>query len=253
MGGTTRLTVATANTCSGGLLRATDGLAPFADAGADVIGLQEVFGLGVDEVEQALAASGYVLTGHHLAAGLAIAHHPTRLLALGAARPTTLKSAGPLLRVSNHWHERGLLRARFEIGGRTFTFATAHLIVFARAVARSRQVAALGRALAEDGPAEPLVVTGDMNHYPGPGRRDRTMHDAAGLTAAVLPGPTWRVAGSPHEWLARAGSRASGRALERFDGELDAVLHRDLALVDTTLLEIASDHRGVVCRFELPD
>ncbi len=252
MGRSARLTVATANTCSGHLLRTAGGLRPFADAGVEVVGLQEVFGLGVAEVEQALGETGYLLAGHHLAAGLAIAYDPARLRPVGAPRPTTLKSAGPLLRVSSHWHERGLLRARFETGGTTFTFATAHLIVFARAVARSRQVAALGRALGEDGVPEPLVVTGDMNHYPGPGRRDRTMHRSTGLTAAVLPGPTWRVTGSKHEWLARVGSRATGRALELFDGELDAVLYRDLSLVDTSVHEIASDHRGVVCRFDLP-
>ena len=45
MTSTTTLTVATANTCTGDLLRTTGGLEPFRTAGASILGLQEVFGI----------------------------------------------------------------------------------------------------------------------------------------------------------------------------------------------------------------
>ena len=53
MTSTTTLTVATANTCTGDLLRTAGGLEPFRTAGAGIVGLQEVFG-----VTEAAAAAG---------------------------------------------------------------------------------------------------------------------------------------------------------------------------------------------------
>jgi endonuclease/exonuclease/phosphatase (EEP) superfamily protein YafD len=248
--GETRLTVATANTATGALLRTEGGLAPFAGAGTAVIGMQEVFRVSDEQLREALATAGLELTHWHSAAGLALAHDPAQAAPVGAPVVSTLKAAGPLLRVSDHWHERAMLSATFETTTGLVTVSTAHLIVFARAHARTKQVRALRHALQQDRLRRgPHVLTGDMNHYPRPTGADRAMHAAGGFSQVPLAGPTWRISGSKHEWLARLAAAASRRDLARFDAQLDVVLYRELRLLGSAVLDIASDHQGVVCDF----
>ncbi len=248
----TTLTVATANTCTGELLRTPGGLEPFRTAGAGVVGLQEVFGITEPELRAALAGAGLELTHWHAPAGLVLAHDPRVAAPVGDPLVTTLKAAGPLLRFSNHWHERAMLSATFETAGGPVTVSTAHLIVFARPHARSKQVRALREALQQDRLRRgPHVLTGDMNHYPRPAAADRAMHEAGGFTHVPLHEPTWLISGSKHEWLARLAAAATRRDLASFDGQLDVVLYRGLRLVDSTVFDVASDHRAVVCDFAL--
>ena len=110
----TTLTVATANTCTGDLLRTTGGLEPFRTARAGIVGLQEVFGITEPELRVALGGAGLALTHWHAAAGLVLADDPRVASPVGDPIVTTLKEAGPLLRISNHWHERAMLSAAFE-------------------------------------------------------------------------------------------------------------------------------------------
>jgi endonuclease/exonuclease/phosphatase family metal-dependent hydrolase len=248
----TTLTVATANTCTGDLLRTTGGLEPFRTARAGIVGLQEVFGITEPELRVALGGAGLALTHWHAAAGLVLAHDPRVASPVGDPIVTTLKAAGPLLRISNHWHERAMLSAEFETAAGPVTVSTAHLIVFARAHARSKQVRALREALQQDPLRRgPHVLTGDMNHYPRPAAADRAMHEAGGLTQVPLHEPTWRISGSKHEWLARLAAATTGRDLASFDAQLDVVLYRDLRLLASAVFDVASDHRAVVCDFEL--
>jgi endonuclease/exonuclease/phosphatase family metal-dependent hydrolase len=255
----TLLTVATANTCSGDLLRAADGLAPFRDAGVQVIGLQEVFGFDEPSLAATLESAGYRLAHLYAPGGLAIAHDPGTTSIDPDVLVTTLQPAGAMLRWSNHWHERAMMSARVDVdrvGGETagppVTFSTAHLIVFARAVARGRQVVRLRQAMQQDRLRRgPHIVTGDMNHYPGPMRTDRAMHVAGGFRRVELGEPTWRIAGSKHEWMAKVAATATHRDLSTFDAQLDIVLHRGVELESSRVMDIASDHRGVVCSFEL--
>jgi hypothetical protein len=248
----TTLTVATANTCTGDLLRTPGGLEPFRAAGSGVIGLQEVFGVTEEELRTALAGAGLELTHWHAPAGLVLAHDPLVAAPVGDHLVTTLKAAGPLLRISDHWHELGMLSATFETQAGPVTVSTAHLIVFARAHARTKQVRALRAALQQDRLRRgPHVLTGDMNHYPRPAAADRAMHEAGGLTHVPLHEPTWRIAGSKHEGMARLAATATRRDLASFDAQLDVVLYRDLRLLDSAVFDIASDHRAVVCDFEI--
>ncbi len=90
-----------------------------------------------------------------------------------------------------------------------------------------------------------------MNHYPRPAAADRAMHEAGGFTQVPLHEPTWRISGSKHEWLARLAAAATRRDLASFDAQLDVVLYRDLRLLDSAVFDVASDHRAVVCDFEL--
>ncbi|WP_323096805.1 endonuclease/exonuclease/phosphatase family protein [Intrasporangium sp. YIM S08009] len=254
------LTVATVNTFSSALLTLPEGLGPVVAARPDVLALQEVHHLEAAAVARALAAAGLVPSASHLAAGLVLAHDPRRVRLVAPPLRATLQPAGPLLRWSDHWHERGALAGSYALhddalhgDGRVVTVATAHLIVFARAIARGNQVRRLHRALADPRLATgPLVLAGDMNHYPGPTRPDRALARGLGLRHVELDAPTWRIRGSKHEWLARAGARLTGWDVERFDAELDAVLYRDLEPVRAEVVDVASDHGAVVCRFALP-
>jgi hypothetical protein len=248
----TTLTVATANTCTGDLLRAPGGLEPLRAAGAGLVGLQEVFGVTEVQLRAALGDVGLELTHWHSPAGLVLAHDPQVAAPVGDPLVTTLKAAGPLLRLSDHWHERGMVSAAFETEAGPLTLSTAHLIVFARAHARTKQVRALRAALQHELLSRgPHVLTGDMNHYPRPAAADRAMHEAGGLTQVPLHEPTWRISGSKHEWIARLAATATRRDLASFDAQLDVVLYRDLRLLHSSVFDIASDHRAVVCDFQL--
>jgi endonuclease/exonuclease/phosphatase family metal-dependent hydrolase len=249
------LTVATVNTFSGRVLTLPGGLEPVAAARPDVVALQEVHHLGAEAVGRALDAVGLVPSALHLPAGLVLAHDPRRVHPAGPPLRATLQPAGALLRWSDHWHERGALAGSYaphDAGGPAVTVATAHLIVFARAIARGNQVRRLHRALADQRLSGPLVLAGDMNHYPGPARPDRALARGLGLRHVELDAPTWQVRGTKHEWLARAGARLTGWDVERFDAELDAVLYRDLDPVRARVVDVASDHGAVVCTFMLP-
>jgi len=249
------LTVATVNTFSSRLLTLPEGLEPVVAARPDVLALQEVHHLEAAAVERVLAAAGLVTSTAHLPAGLVLAHDPRRVRLVAPPLRATLQPAGPLLRWSDHWHERGALAGTYALCDdeeRVVTVATAHLIVFARAIARGNQVRRLHRALADPRLATgPLVLAGDMNHYPGPARPDRALARGLGLRHVELDAPTWRIRGSKHEWLARAGAHLTGWDVERFDAELDAVLYRDLEPVQVEVVDVASDHGAVVCRFAL--
>ena len=229
------------------------GLEPFRTAGAGVVGLQEVFGITEPELRAALAGAGLELTHWHAPAGLVLAHDPRVAAPVGDPLVTTLKAAGPLLRFSNHWHERAMLSAAFETAAGPVTVSTAHLIVFARAHARSKQVRALREALQQDRLRRgPHVLTGDMNHYPRPAAADRAMHEAGGFTHVPLHEPTWlhlrleaRVAG------AARGRRHPPRPRELRCAARRRALSRPQAARLGTVFDVASDHRAVVCDFAL--
>src|SRR6476661_3223461 len=142
------LTVATVNTFSGRLLTLPEGLGPVVAARPDVLALQEVHHLEAAAVERVLAAAGLVTSTAHLPAGLVLAHDPRRVRLVAPPLRATLQPAGPLLRWSDHWHERGALAGTYALCDdeeRVVTVATAHLIVFARAIARGNQVRRLHR------------------------------------------------------------------------------------------------------------
>jgi endonuclease/exonuclease/phosphatase (EEP) superfamily protein YafD len=84
------------------------------------------------------------------------------------------------------------------------------------------------------------VLSGDMNHYPGPKRADLAFRRAAGLTAVDL--------GDEITWPSRKTTYA-GRTISRlFGGQLDDILYRGSGMdsVHNEVVDVASDHRAVV-------
>jgi endonuclease/exonuclease/phosphatase family metal-dependent hydrolase len=248
----TELVIGTANTFSGALLRSPSGLAPFRDV--DLLAVQEVFGFTAAGLAARFTDDGFEVVSHHERSGLALARRGDSAVRPGAALNLhkTLAPERILAGHSDHWRERALIAARVQVGGMALTFANAHLMVFARPIARRRQVQALRSALGSGYFAgHPLILVGDMNHYPAPRNVDRAMAAHSGLARAALDAPTWQIAGSKHEWLARTAGRATGRSIESFDAELDAVLYRGVVLDGARVVRIESDHAGIVARFSV--
>lgn len=253
-------TVATANTHEGRMLRDADGLAPFTDGGVDTLLMQEVLGVDQPDLEARLLQDNYTLAHFDRPSGLAIAVNRDSAFQTqeGSERTEVLQAAekiGEVARrlnidMANRLRQRGLIAVKLASAESTVTVATTHPIVFVRALARAKQVGAIGEVLDDEYYRDdPLVVGGDMNHYPGPRKVDLRMHAATGLTAVEFDEATWRIAGSRHHWLAAIGSRVTGREIDSFDAELDAILYRGLVAGKNSVVDITSDHRAAISDF----
>lgn len=144
------------------------------------------------------------------------------------------------------------LRARGMIGvsletpqERALTVLTTHPTVPVRFAARRLQVELIGSKVADI--ADPVVLAGDMNHWPGPRKVDLAMHETAGLSMVETDGPTYYVNQSRHAWLGRIGMGSL------ISGQLDAMLYRGdgLTPVQTELIDIPSDHRAISTTFSV--
>lgn len=257
------ITVATANTYESRMLQHNDGLLPFVESGVDVLLLQEVLGMNEATTRARLMQDGYVLVQYAGELGLATALHQdfadkaviTHAKQVSIHQPSTTEVL--MKRLQPHSHRlrpRGMLvlgLAASDTQPNLF-IANTHPIIFARAVARHKQVRAIQAALSSpiyDGSR--LILAGDMNHYPAPHTVDRRMHQALRLQMAKLDRSTWPVQGTKHEWMARIGSLVT-HSIDAFDANLDAMLYRGVTELDTRVVDIHSDHRAVVTTFDIP-
>lgn len=257
-------TIATANTHEGRLLSEPEGLAHFGEMGVDVLLLQEVLDLSSQTIDDRLKDDGYGLAHFDAPSGLAIAVRDGSELQVqpGSERTEILRKPEKLgvaakrlgLKLGNRLRSRGLIAIKLLTpSNETLTVASTHPIVFARALSRAKQVRAIGNVLKSDYyQGNPLIVAGDMNHYPGPRKVDLAMRQAANLQA-VETGPTWKIRGSRHEKYAKVAAFITRRQLDRFDGKLDAILYRGMEQIGNTILEIESDHDAVVATFTIPE
>jgi endonuclease/exonuclease/phosphatase (EEP) superfamily protein YafD len=253
--------VASANTHESRMLRHPDGLSPFTAKAADVLLLQEVLGMEENEVSNRLGADNFELVHCVPALGLAIAiskdsgarveQEMTDTTILH--RTTRLERVLKFSQASYRLRERGMLGARLKFGPDTeLTVATTHPIIFIRSISRGRQVTAMGNALCRPFyDTERLIVGGDMNHYPGPRKVDIKAQHQAHLDRVTLDAPSWCIEGSRHEWIARLGSFATGKALNSFDAELDAILYRGVIPIASTVVDICSDHKAIIAEFQV--
>lgn len=286
-------TLATANTYYGRMARAADGLQPFATRNVDVVTLQEVRDPENDTFQTNLERFNYRLVHAAPASGLAIAVRKDSHVkpVPNASRTDLLRTMRPFerrlyecgSRVVGQFPERGLIAARFVIGqsdldqsGGHFpsekgqdevVIGTAHPLPPSRLRARKTQVRGIGQLLHDTYFADSVVVTGDWNHYPAPYLSDLAMRHAARLqTVDIGKAPTWNFHGGPTEWAGRLVSMACyptsdnlstfGRTrLEKFGGQLDAVLYRggDLQQIGAEVVPIDSDHRAIVASFLVSD
>lgn len=255
------ITFATANTHESRMLKHPDGLEPFVEKNTDVILLQEVLGIKSSDLENRLSDSGFRLVGYDTDLGLAIAvSNDSNIEVVQGKTDSTLihkttatEKALRLFQNTHRLRERGMLGVGLiEPTGHEFMAVTTHPIVFIRAISRYKQIKALGQAL--NYPVyknERVVIGGDMNHYPSPRAVDISFQQEAGLSRVLLDRSTWCIEGSRHEWMARIGSLVTGKAMADFDAELDTILYRGLTAVDSSVIDIESDHRAIVARLKI--
>jgi endonuclease/exonuclease/phosphatase family metal-dependent hydrolase len=253
------LTVATANTHEGRMLKDTDGLKPFVENGVDALLMQEVLRIADPELRERLYEEGYELTHFDSLSGLAIAFSATSEFQpiSGTERTEVIQppeKIGQLVRwcgipMSSRLRQRGLVAIKAASGNQIVTVANTHPIIFLRALSRARQVKRIGELVRTDFyTKDPLVLGGDMNHYPGPQAVDRAMQKAGGFSRVETDQPSWRIRGSKHEWAARVGALLSARQVEDFDAVLDTILYRGLTVQGSTTVSIASDHHAVIAK-----
>lgn len=264
------ITIATANTYEARMLREPDGLKPFTDLGVDSILMQEVLGMQVGEVEDRLFQDDYRLAHFDRPSGLAIAvsldspfqavpgSEYSGVIQLPEKIGEFIRSRG--FDLGDRLRQRGLIAIKLasipetedseeETTPNVVTLANGHPIIFARWLARRRQVEEIGLQLQLPYFAvDPLILGADMNHYPGPQAVDLALREAARLES-VTDEPTWRVHGSKHQWAAEIGSRLLGKPLESFNGSLDVLLFRKLQVESTAIIDISSDHDAIVSKF----
>lgn len=254
-----RLYVATANTHFGRMLDTPGGFEAIQHA--DVLLMQEVLAPS-DRVQQRLEVHGFQLVHSDASTGLAVALATDGQYEAvhGSEETTELSPAvwGGASASESRLIQR--MRARAAIGvtlrhaytHTEFMVATAHPVVPARPIARSRQVRGLGRWLSGH-PAENIILGADMNHYPAPRHVDRELEVVAGMRRVDIGDEvTWRMEGSNSELVGRIASKFTRRDLADFDGQLDAMLYRGaLAPVDVGVEDVASDHRAIMSQFEL--
>ena len=260
-----QIVLASANTHFGDAVRADNGLASILQHTPDILLLQEVTNTK-DELQRQLHSAGFKLVHFASEFGLATAIRTSAAFSAqsGSIRTHELQRMGFVERsLAQQWArgphamtKHGMQATQFnDQNGHALTVVNTRLTVPLKKFARARQVAEIGRELSHPYYTGPLVVAGDMNHHPGPGKVDRRMHSKAQLNLVDLGSePTRHVRGSKQEKYLKHIARLQGRPLEDFDAQLDAMLYRGKGLepVEVWVVDIESDHRAVIARFTLP-
>ena len=260
-----QLTVATANTYFGQLINTPDGLASFSSV--DILLLQEVFNLQDNDLSPVLQKAGFTLLHAAPQFGLAIAYRQSPLHT-PLSESIREFSLAKLTNIERHViekatrtpltpNERGLITCKVRYGnGQHFIIATTHPTtpISIKSRARYRQVKKLWHILATNFSDMPLIIGGDMNHYPGPRKIDKAFHAAMQLTPVEIgQEPTWRVQGSKQEKLLSLAARLLQKEINDFDGQHDTILYTTRAISSrhSKVVDIASDHRAIIADLQL--
>ena len=248
------LVVATVNTYLGRTIKTARGLAPLAHA--DVILMQELFSPAGYGVEASLRSVGFELVAAegHSGLGIAVRSNSTYRYAGDPVRSTVLEQAGraervllsKLSRETIEYADLGVLAAQLDgPDGYRLVAATTHLPVVTAFRQRARFLSRLPHELADRYYDGPLILTGDMNHWPGPRRADLAFRRRADLAAVDL--------GQEITWPSRRTDRGERTVNRVVGGQLDAILYRRSALscVEREVVHVASDHRAIVATFAI--
>ncbi len=271
-----KIIIATGNTCYGRTARAADGLEPFAEAGTDVLTLQELRDPEADTFTTQLDRYNFTLIHAVGTAGLAVALSRDSIFSceLGSIHHESFRSMRPWerrlyngqSRLVGQFPERGLVAARFLSDEADLTVATTHPFPPTRTRARNNQVRYIGEHLTNPRYAGNLVVTGDWNHWPTAQVADLLMRQEAGLSLADIgEQQTWSFRNmGKMQYVARGVSmlryptlqniRSFGdEYLDAFGGQLDAILYRGpgISHIKTVVVPIQSDHRGIISTFDV--
>ena len=267
------ITVATANTKLGHMVRTDGGLEPF--AGVDALFIQEAHAERDGLASRLRAETDLKLAISVGGLGLAIAVRKD--LPVAATRESRFIERGRFSRFAVcHLGEeniaafrlraRGVVSATVELDDQAVEFMSIHAPVAFYPPGRrlyNRKFAEMMSRLPSD---HPIIVGGDWNSWPRPSRRDHEMWESAGLNHVDIGGvTTYSVEGTNFDNFSRGIERFAPTA-ERvgidpayfsWDGELDALLYRNTAngagleVVQSKVVPTASDHGAIEATFEL--
>lgn len=245
------ITIGTANTYLGKMLKDPEGLKAFADV--DVLLLQEVDPVA-EQIDDLLAETDFRLAQISVGVGLAILHQETV-----TPVPTPLGDSLSLLEITPGWQRdllqrfrdhplqtvgRGTLEARFLTeDGNEITAVTGHANVPVRFRQRAEYIRKLPDVMATVRGAAILGM--DANSWPGPREVDYEMVAASGLERVNIGDEhTYTSANSRHRWMGRLGIN--------IEGQLDTMMFTPQQL-QVTASEVryipSSDHRAIVTQF----
>jgi endonuclease/exonuclease/phosphatase family metal-dependent hydrolase len=249
-----RLVVATVNTYFGHAIIDDRGLRTVAQA--DVLLMQELFSPAAYGLELSLHRQGFELAAArgHFGLGIALRSNSAFGLTGNPVRSTVLQQVGSIERTLMarfskqplEYSDLGVLAAQLETSdGRRVTVATTHLPVVTSFRQRNRFLSQLPGELADSYYDGLLVLTGDMNHWPGPKKADLAFRRAASLAAVELRNEI--------TWPSRRTSSTRERLNRFVGGQLDDILYRGqgLEFTDAEVIDVPSDHRAVVATFTI--
>lgn len=256
-----QITIATANTHFGDVIRVDRGLDPLKKLKPDILLLQEVIN-PTAELKRQLGKANYTLVhtagefGLAMAlrvdSGLRIASEPARTIKLQQMAAIERNLAQRFAKRPHGMNEHGMQTVKFKTkDGHLITAVNTRVTVPSNHIARRRQVAKIGKELEGAYYTGLLILGGDMNHFPGPQQIDKDMYRKAGLRQVDLSNePTWRARNSK---LYRAIARVRRQSLEDLYAQLDALLYRgeELELDHVEVVDTVSDHRAIIARFQL--
>lgn len=241
------ITIGTANTYLGKMLKDPKGLESFEDV--DILLLQEADPI-VDDIDDLIAHSDFRVARIERGVGLAILNRPT------VRRVRTdcvlLQATPPYQRyILQKFREhplqtvgRGTLEGLFETAeGNTITTVTGHANVPVKPIRRAKYVNRLPDVMATiRGPA---VLAGDMNHWPGPRGVDHRMVERAKMERVDIGDePTYTSLNSQHAWMGRLGININGQ----FDAMMFTPQHLQVTASEVRDIP-SSDHRAIVTQF----
>lgn len=256
------LTVLTANTQFGRACASVRNCRQLVQGNPDVIVLQEVIGVPEDTFRQRFLRLNYSVALYNPLSGLAIVVYNAPYVSVldFITQPLThiphfVTSAMQKSALQHHVRPSNVGMVRILFHTQTIEVGTTHLAVCARPLGRYLQIRRLAAYLNQRNLDLPLILAGDMNHYPAPGLSDKFLIRATHMQHFTPLVPTWKVAGTKYEWAARIGAKILRTPLSTFDGKLDAVLYSGgltrLRPLSVRCIPIASDHRAVLSSFML--
>ncbi|MGZ6004688.1 MAG: endonuclease/exonuclease/phosphatase family protein [Candidatus Saccharimonadales bacterium] len=244
------LTVASANTQMGRLLTYPGRLAALAQC--DILLLQEVR-LDDNQLERSLSHETDLRIAnydHDLALAIAVDKH----LTVSATSDFLLQDEAMLTRILTNYRlmqtakfrlrGRGLISAGLRTpAGNKLTVGTVHPTIPLKFSARNKQVSDIPIYLGPDN-HQPLIMAGDMNHWPGPHAADLEMMRKTALKPVDFgEQSTFDISQTRYAWLGRLGIK--------IDGQLDAMYYRGpIQPFMANLRPVASDHKALGAGFE---
>ena len=243
------LTIATANTKFGEMVRADDGFGPFNERGVDVLLLQETHP-DRDDLESNLRnGSDLRLAKAAGELGLAIAVHKDMAFDYGeegivlernAVTRTIVDRFGSRATAAFRLRGRGVLNLVFEHEGQRMMVGTTHPPVPLAEPIRADMVRILPYIYKDVD--MPVVVGGDMNHF----RRRRP----ADINSWTEHGFQWVDIGDEPTYVAQGGESPLLPRLSFLDAQLDAQWHTpDLEVVHAEVATVESDHDAILAEY----